>query len=363
MTRGLRHRARGGFTLVELLVAMAVIILLASIALVVVPGVLDQDRTTDGASLTRQYLMIAKARAARDNLPRGVRLITGLDPTNPAKSNLFWATEMQYTEATPVVVPNPNVLGGPADPAVRFTYTVVGTQNPPAGTLPGTVAGNPARRCEILNLTSDFAVQVVPGAVIALPLLGTWHQVTTATGAQAQVAPLDTTRFTVTVTLDHYPDAALGAAGTTQQNTAALPVYQTYHFGLYGPPRPLLGEPTLQLPRNICVDLNVSNLRGGLEYDIVFAPSGQVLMTNVEQIHLWVRDYTKTPSMVPINPNPLTYNPDAFRQGGEQQLVSIKTRSGALGVFPVLWPTNMSNGTYANNQDPYWFARQGATGQ
>jgi hypothetical protein len=33
-----------------------------------------------------------------------------------------------------------------------------------------------------------------------------------------------------------------------------------------------------------------------------------------------------------------------FQQGGEQQLVAIKAKTGALGVFPVLWP--QADGTY-----------------
>src|SRR5262249_59603028 len=96
MIRRTETTRRAGFTLVELLVAIGIIIVLASLALLVVPDVLDQDRTTDGASLTRQWLMIAKARAARDQLPRGVRLI------NPGNGLV---TELQYTEAPPVLVP------------------------------------------------------------------------------------------------------------------------------------------------------------------------------------------------------------------------------------------------------------------
>src|SRR4051812_44363010 len=101
---------RPGFTLVELLVAMAIIIALAAIALMVVPSALDQDRTTDAASSVRQWLMIAKSRAARDQAPRGVRLLIAPNPQVPAKNSALGAllvTELQYTEAPPVIVPNP----------------------------------------------------------------------------------------------------------------------------------------------------------------------------------------------------------------------------------------------------------------
>src|SRR5437016_5315038 len=104
---------RGGFTLVELLVAIAVLIVLSSLALLVVPSALEQDRTTDGASLLRQWLTISKARAARDQLPRGVRLIS--------RPNGM-ATEIQYLEAPPLLVPNPTVRGNLTDPHVLIQF-------------------------------------------------------------------------------------------------------------------------------------------------------------------------------------------------------------------------------------------------
>src|SRR4051794_29732855 len=104
-------RTRPGFTLIELLVSMAILITLSALALLVVPGVLDQDRTTDGASVTRKYLTIAKARASRDGMPRGVRLVTG---TNAG--NALWVTDIQYIESPPVLLgsrtPNAATMSG-----------------------------------------------------------------------------------------------------------------------------------------------------------------------------------------------------------------------------------------------------------
>lgn len=378
-------RARRGFTLVELLVAMAVIITLTGIALVVVPGVLDQDRTTDAAGNLRQWLMISKNRAGRDGLPRGLRLVVATDPNNPVKTSPFFVTECQYTESPPVLVPNP--LQGanatppftPFDPATA-PYVAIFYHASSATAAPLVIGAGPLTRqeCEIRNLTYDQAVQVGPGAIIALPTLGTWHRVLNApipvlqSTIGGQYPASSPSLFTVKLLFDQFPDGVLGAASTAP---AAIPTpsWISFHFGIYGAPRPLLGEPLLQLPKNICVDLtpgvsrpaaNTVPLAAGpppvySDYDIVFAPSGQVIFRPEGQINLWVRDYTKVPSMAPISYTPLTYDVAGFRNGGEQQIVAIKTRSGSLGVFPVFWP-NLATGQYPAG-DPYFFATQGAT--
>ena len=136
----------------------------------------------------------------------------------------------------------------------------------------------------------------------------------------------------MTVTLDSYPDQQLGAE--TQ--------WRTYHFGLNGGPRTLLGEPTLPLPYGTCVDLGLSSpAGGGSDYDILFAPSGLLVNTNSTQgygqIFLWVRDPNK---------------PSNFNQGGEQMVVSIKAKSGGIGAAPVDW-----------GPDPFILAKKSLSGQ
>jgi hypothetical protein len=165
--------------------------------------------------------------------------------------------------------------------------------------------------------------------------------------------------------LADYADDFLGGA------TQAI----SYRFSLYGPPSPLLGQQPVALPKNICVDLSVSlpavnatmlsqSTTG--DYDIIFAPSGQVLpggagATMSSQIFLWVRDYTKGPNPLTVTSAgpPITYDMNVFRSLGEQQIVSLKSISGGLGVFPVTWP--QANGQYANGQDAFTFARVGAS--
>jgi hypothetical protein len=144
----------------------------------------------------------------------------------------------------------------------------------------------------------------------------------------------------------------------------APPLYRTYHFGIYGPPVPLVGEPTVPLPQNIAIDLAVSVPGGapGAYYDILFAPSGQLVVTPTNTalspssaVLLWVRDYTKVASMSPAaygGNTPAYYA--AFQMGGEQMIVGI--RNGFVGSAPVLWPD--ATGNYGSPTGPYGPALQ-----
>jgi prepilin-type N-terminal cleavage/methylation domain-containing protein len=316
--------ARGGFTLVEMLVAVAVVIVLSSLALLVVPSALDQDRTTDGASLTRQWLMIAKARAARDQLPRGVRLI--VDPNKPTNLVLL-VTEMQYVEVPPLAVPNPAAGSNTAtDAFVQVTYNLTAT-----GDL-----GTPPRQIFVRNLTASQAAEYASMSYLYLPAMGINLPVSVSSAA-LQTAPYTTTLYVLTLTPARTLelDDLMGAENQ----------YLTFHFGLLGGVRPLVGEQIQQLPKGICIDLASSSPAGvtTTDYDIVFAPNGQVLPVGLVgsngQINLWVRDLNKSGGAA-----------GSFATGGEQQVVSLKAKSGALGVFPI-----------AQGGNPFQFAQQWAS--
>src|SRR5262245_4676704 len=65
---------RNAFTLVELLVAMTIIAILATIAIAFFPNAASAARESRAAQITQSTLLIAKQRALRDQAPRGVRL-------------------------------------------------------------------------------------------------------------------------------------------------------------------------------------------------------------------------------------------------------------------------------------------------
>ena len=71
--------------------------------------------------------------------------------------------------------------------------------------------------------------------------------------------------------------------------------------------------------------------------------------------------------MAPLNlgvaPSQWQFDPNQFRRGGEQWIVGIRGRSGSIGTAPVMWPDDMTTGTYTQQpglpvQDPFTLARQ-----
>lgn len=307
-------RQRRGFTLIEMLVVMALIAMLAAMAMVIAPGAMDKDRSAAAVSQLQSALQIARARAVRDGLPRGVRLVW---------NNFAQLTEYQYIESPPVFVPNP---GGPTGlapiyaagsaPYVQLNYT------PTTGAVT-------TRTCTIHGLDPGHQAQIAPGGVLSLPTLGTWHQITAVSGTNP-----------MTVTLSTYPNEQLGAE--TQ--------WRSYHFGLNGGPRTLLGEPTLQLPKYTSVDINLSYPAGvaNTDYDILFAPSGQLVNTNstlgAGQVFLWIRDPTK--------PQPTFGNSATYGASGEMLVLAIKAKSGGIGGAPIDY-----------GPDPFILAKKTLSGQ
>jgi prepilin-type N-terminal cleavage/methylation domain-containing protein len=291
MHRGSTHTPgrRAGFTLIELLVAITIIIILAGLALALLPTANDHQKATQGAGMVQGWLLIAKQRALRDQKPRGIRLL--IDPSNPTI-----VTQLQYIEQPD------DFSGGQATTAPPGAVTFTGV--------------------DLTGGFNDPTQQLVqPGDLFETPIQGTppggsMHQITAVTGPQA-----------LTVN-----------AG----NPLPLPVTGgTSSYRIVRMPRVAVADPTLNLPKDIAIDLSRSIItsetrpNGVTVYDIMFSPSGPVMRQAQlnGRIILWVRDVSQDGLM------------------GDQTLITVYSRTGLIAACPA----NPVNG-YAT---PYTYTQDG----
>jgi prepilin-type N-terminal cleavage/methylation domain-containing protein len=85
---------RAGFTLIELLVVTGLVLVLMGLALVLVPTINNEQKATQAGTQLQQWIEIAKQRAGRDRVPRGIRLM-------PGAANSLQVTQLQYLEQPP----------------------------------------------------------------------------------------------------------------------------------------------------------------------------------------------------------------------------------------------------------------------
>src|SRR5262245_12194651 len=71
---------RRGFTLIEMLVALTILTVLATLSIAIIPRVQQRTKASRGGDLLQGWLLVAKQWAIRDRTPHGVRLM--IDPND-----------------------------------------------------------------------------------------------------------------------------------------------------------------------------------------------------------------------------------------------------------------------------------------
>src|SRR5262245_43976910 len=106
-----RPSPRLGFTMIELLVVIGMIIVVLSLLVMLSPRFAEDQRPTRGADQIQGWLLIAKQRAYRDQLPRGIRLMLDQNaPINTTTGQQYnWVRQLVYVE-------RPEDLRGEPDP-------------------------------------------------------------------------------------------------------------------------------------------------------------------------------------------------------------------------------------------------------
>lgn len=137
-----RTQPRAGFTLVELLVAVSIIIILAVVTVRAINVTADQSKVSEGARTIQSYLEGARNRAIFQKSPVGVRFIR--DPNNPrtVSGMIYIGLSEIYEDGT-------------------ITFPFIGNATPDRRTINGTAAGwSRLATMNILDTSKTYNIQV-----------------------------------------------------------------------------------------------------------------------------------------------------------------------------------------------------------
>lgn len=283
---------RAAFTLVELLVAVAIILALAALAAAFAPQISDSRNLTRAVDNLEQWLLTAKMRAKRDGLATGIRFIQAQGDQPGTFS------QVQYIQQAPPLSGGPGMKGQIAT-VVGSTVTFANVDFSLGGLPQYDAYGQP----QWLVQTGDYlAVNNGSAHLIVNVLPGNSVQLYDPSGASMNIP--------------------LGA-----------------FYQIFREPRVFIGETPLELPNNFAVDMTLGgNVQAGptpshyikppgpaTYYDIVFSPSGAIVGANAANgiTEFIVRDMTMTP-----------YDPN--RAG----IVAVQTTTGFIGAYDVATGTN-----------------------
>jgi prepilin-type N-terminal cleavage/methylation domain-containing protein len=276
------NNSRAGFTLVELLVVISLVLVLASLALLVVPQAMDNQRASQGGVRVQGSLITAQQRAVLDRAPRGVRLLQDANGL---------VTRIQFIERPD------DFTGGQVATGVDNLHLVFTGVD-----LSGGSSAQPM---------NTWPVQA--GDYIEIQGCGLMHQ----------IASVDST--------------------TTMTLVSPLPQAISTPTAKYRIERAsrLVGEEALEMPVNVAVDLSLNTKYGNPlppatnnAVDILFSPKGEVLgNTGASRVILWVRDVTLSdefqgsPSLIVVYP-----------RSGQIAAFEVNTNNGFTGTNGLQYP-------------------------
>ncbi|HTU21950.1 MAG TPA: prepilin-type N-terminal cleavage/methylation domain-containing protein [Gemmataceae bacterium] len=278
-------KRRDAFTLVEMLVVIAIILAIAALAAAFAPRVSDSQNLTRAVDNLEQWLLTAKMRAKRDRLATGVRFVQA-----PGDAAGIYS-QIQYVQ-------QPDSLSG-----IPNVATLVSAGN-------GTVTFSGV----------DFSLG---GAVLAQPLVqfGDYLEVRDGGVYFISAASGPTT---------------LQLNGTGYDTSLTIAAPGTSNYRILRQARILIGEEPLTLPNNFAVNFNTipgttsagSNVAlspSYLYYEILFSPTGAVVGSNAGQGALFVTVYDQT------------MNPFDLNKVG---IVAVQCRTGFIGAYSVYSAAN-----------------------
>lgn len=356
MTKKIAKR-HGAFTLIEMIVVIAIILVIAALAAAFAPRVTDNQNLTRAVDNLQQWLLTAKMRAKRDGLATGIRFIQspgdiatdpGLKLPTPVPTIFSQVQYIQQPEplaggwmssaASPTggsVLPPPPSAGVLFLNGSMLLQTPNATPLPVAPPVPPTISGG---QVQIYNFDPTLSgipsmnqwlvqigdnLEINGGGVFAIA--GVWTSmglntpgpvpVTTSPPWPAPGIPVTTLQLGGTAF--YSSSLIINSPGTT-------------NFRILRQPRLLIGEEPLTLPNNYAVNFglipgttsNGSNVANGFSGapEILFSPTGAVIGTNAGTSTILISVWDTTATV-----------PDPNAVG----IIGIQGRSGFMGAYSV----------------------------
>jgi prepilin-type N-terminal cleavage/methylation domain-containing protein len=340
---------RKAFTLVEMLVVIAIILALAALAAAFAPRVTDNQKMTRAVDLLEQWLLTAKMRAKRDGLATGLRFIQAPGDAAGTYSQFQY---IQQPEPLTGGFTSANLLGPNLVSAGAGMVTFANVDFSLGGLLPLDTFG----RQQWLVQTGDY-LEINGGGVfsiwgVVVPsggqppqlVLGGLLAPPTASGTSPDTTFTFTNKWTplVQTTVVGPGGVTVFAAGGATANGSFLWQSQyeqsltigtpTTNYRIIRQPRILIGEEPLTLPTNYAANFgpipgSSSTLPGtnvvlgpSGNPEILFSPTGAVVGTNAANSTVVISVWDTTMDI-----------PDPNRVG----IVGIQSRSGFIGAYDV----------------------------
>ena len=385
--------SRRGFTLVELMLVMAIVVIIAVVLVPVALRLQERDQVSRGIALLQGLLAEARGRAMAEKKACGIRLI----PMNAGQQTTatgipaFWYDRVQFIEQPgdynegwvwAVHQPNP---AGPAPktfPMPAWQYAAPGPYYPMASApnMVGLVDVTPFEVAANNRIYAPFRYFSIPSAGILAP----------SAGAQPQGQIYSNTPFSFVGPVTMPPIVDIGdlieinGQGQLYQITSinspagVVPSFITVtppitrdimppmngwpNYRIIRRPRPIPNLPVQKLPHEVVVDLNTPSnpatgpaapadrdtnnqiwMRGISQgfptpntapliantVDIVFSPSGQVIQAPGDIMYLWLHPAGSPDAWLNRLPTAASSEPE------NQAILVIYNRTGAVGSFRV----------------------------
>ncbi|MBD3673009.1 MAG: hypothetical protein HUJ26_05730 [Planctomycetaceae bacterium] len=390
-THNLRRRL--GFTIVELLVSVTIVVALAVITVTTLNVSAEKDRIPEGARSTASFIEGARDRAIFNRSPVGVRLL--LDQNGPTKNDAN-GNPVPTTCSSMIYIGSPETFDSSASGPIaidmndRRSLILFSTYNSSTAAADQGKPGVPDVDDDVDmnndNHTDEMLVNHImnPGQATGddLSHWNAWNQLR----QQGLINTGVVIRFTdlnLNFTLRRVPTGPMNndpnkwALTKDFPATPSVAAYTDLNFEIELLPTILPNQEPRELPRGVVIDLEASRSRNlsnvGNKFpdywydtnsgsyvetlDILFSPRGTMIgeSSSYGLINLVLADVADVETTT-YNPGGLFYNRDTRPQRDLERIVTINPQSGSIYTSPVDFTDGNTIPT-----DPFRYAETGET--